>query len=134
MKYCEKEGCDCNEFMAKFCKNKDFKVKKKPKGLRSKSKPTGELEMFKEIWGERPHVCYVTGERILEFSVMCFAHILPKGAYGKYRLNKDNIVLMATEVHWAQHNIAQSDLEAQDSSWEKFFKLQAELKVKYNAI
>ncbi len=131
MSQCSKEGCDCTEYMAKFCKNKDFKVKKK-KGFKVKTKGTGELEFFREIWEERPHVCFVTGERILEFNIMCFAHVLPKGHYGKWRLNKDNIVLMSPESHWAQHNLAQSDLEDQEEGWIKFFTLQSELKLEYN--
>lgn len=64
-----------------------------------KRKKTGELELFKEIWNERPHESEVSGELIYEFSVSCFAHVLSKGAYPSYRLDKRNIVLMTPEEH-----------------------------------
>lgn len=64
-----------------------------------KRKITGELSVFREIWDERPRVCEVTGTPIKEFSVWCFAHLINKNRYSRYRLRKDNISLVQPWVH-----------------------------------
>lgn len=68
-------------------------IKKKVK------KATGELEVFKMIWNERPHRSQISDEPLLFFDVWNFAHILPKKNYEKLRLLKENIVLMTREEH-----------------------------------
>lgn len=60
-----------------------------------KRKPTGELQLFKEIWSEREHKCEVCESFIHEPSPSNFAHILAKGTYGKFRLLKDNIAILS---------------------------------------
>ena len=64
---------------------------------------TGELKVFMEIWSERPHKCFITGDRITNPSPPVFAHVLGKGGYPKYRLEKFNIVLMLPDIHRLQH-------------------------------
>jgi hypothetical protein len=64
----------------------------------------GELEMFHEIWNERNHTCEFTGENLeliyaTEWWVSCFAHILPKGRFPLFKLNKENIRLVYPEFH-----------------------------------
>lgn len=68
-------------------------IKKKP------YRATGEKIVFEMIWEERPHICQVTGDPIHTFDVWCFMHILSKGAYPKFKLRKDNILLVAKYVH-----------------------------------
>ena len=62
-------------------------------------KKTGELELFKKIWEERPHVSEVSGKPLGNFKPMYFSHVLTKGAYPGFRLNKDNIVLKTEHEH-----------------------------------
>ena len=76
------------------------------KGPRTPSKPisrlrkaTGEKAVFEEIAKERPHICFVTGTPIRELTVSCFAHVLNKNSFKRYRLNKENIVLVHPWVH-----------------------------------
>ena len=64
-----------------------------------KKKKTGELDLFKEIWKERPHFCEVSGKPIHEFSVGLFSHVLSKGSYPGFRLYKKNIVLCLYSWH-----------------------------------
>lgn len=63
-----------------------------------KRAPTGEYALFLSIYTERKGICEVTGEQI-KFDVNNFAHILSKGAYGKYRLNPFNIAHVKPEIH-----------------------------------
>ena len=60
-----------------------------------------ELDMFRWIWSERPHVSFVSG-RPVQDDVRCFAHVLPKGLnkYPHFRLNPDNVVLLTPEEHY----------------------------------
>lgn len=68
-----------------------------------------EFKMFCEIWDERPHVCQVTDEPIKEFSVWNFMHVLAKGPYGRYRLKKENVLLVLPWVHDKYDNGDRSD-------------------------
>ena len=81
-----------NESKCDLCKTKLGEPKKK-KGK------TGELELFKEIWNERPHICEVDGKPLGAFSVGLFSHVLTKGAYPGFRLYKKNIVLCRLKWH-----------------------------------
>jgi hypothetical protein len=62
-------------------------------------KKTGELEIFKQIWEEREHFCYVCNSPLYVFDVWNFGHVLSKGAMPSLRLNKDNIVLLCRKHH-----------------------------------
>ena len=65
-----------------------------------KRKNTGEKEVFEEIRNERPHICTICKKNIIEAQARCFTHLLAKGMYPKYRLNKDNIALVCSiECH-----------------------------------
>lgn len=78
---------DCNK---KRLNNAKAKVHKVPKG---------ELQLFIQIWNERPHISEVSGKRLGEFNVCFFSHILTKGAYPGFRLTPENIVLKTCEEH-----------------------------------
>ena len=99
-------------------------------------KATGELDMFKEIWEEREHVSFVSGEPLdkyaknIETFVKMFAHILSKGAYPAFRLRKDNIVLLTPDEHFlydmANHKIKE------DQYWAGVYEMKEKLKIEYN--
>lgn len=110
--------------------NKKRKQKNKPTKQYVK-KATGELEMFKEIWSEREHVSEVSGEYLGEvLKPIFFAHVLPKGSYGKYRLRKENIILLTEKEHVQLDHAVQEIKDNPD--WEFVFRLREDLKRQYN--
>ncbi len=70
-----------------------------------------QVDFFKEIWQERKHVSEISGLPLIpmpddwedEAHVRAwlgqFSHILPKGAYLKYKERKDNILLKTLPEH-----------------------------------
>ena len=105
MKQCAKEGCRNNVFSHKYCKahqylRTDDKYKKPKVNMR---KPTGELELFKEIWYERKHICADCGSEIRFFSHSNFHHILAKSREPKLRLVKENILILCFGCHQKRH-------------------------------
>lgn len=83
-----------------------------------------ELEMFNEIWDERPHFSEVSGELLLPKGHpqwhWQFAHVLNKGTYTRYKFNKENIMLMLPEEHMKQER------------YPKFQQKHEQLKAQYN--
>lgn len=82
-----------------FAKRKPLKTYKK----RLKKSNTGELEMFKEIWEERPHICSnLNCRRDLgeDLNIQYFSHIRSKGAFPELRLDKNNIDLLCCQCHY----------------------------------
>lgn len=67
-----------------------------------------QKQLFEEIWEERPHVSELTGKRLLPKGHPMwhwqFAHILPKGSYPLWKLQKENIMLMTPDEHENQEN------------------------------
>lgn len=53
-----------------------------------------EVEIFKEIWNEREHICEICKHPILYPWSWSFAHRLAKSQYPKFRLIKENIALV----------------------------------------
>jgi hypothetical protein len=64
-----------------------------------KPKPSGELELFKKIWSERPHVSEISGKPLGKFNVCYFSHVISKGSRPDLRDLKENILLMTFEEH-----------------------------------
>lgn len=59
-------------------------------------KNNGEAKMFKEIWNEREHICYVCKSSIPEPLTYVFAHLCPKWTYPELRNIKKNIALVCS--------------------------------------
>lgn len=82
--------------------NEKRKIKQsKPIKIKFK-KPTGERELFLEIWNERAHYCENPNCRKWlgnEPKVNFFSHRKSKGAYPELRLVKTNIDLLCGECH-----------------------------------
>ena len=89
--------------------------------------------MFAQIWEDREHVSEIS-ERPLgdEANVWFFAHILPKGAYGRFRLREDNIVLMTQDEHYMFDH--QTHKAKEDPRFDGVFKKAEELKREYHAL
>lgn len=118
-------------------KNKD-KPKKEQKPLKRtplsyKRKPTGELELMKQIWNDmEEHRSFISGEKIYEFNVRNMAHVIAKAKnkYPKFKLNPDNIRLLTFDEHDKWDNGLRSELRKLPE-WDKMFKLEEELKEEY---
>lgn len=95
-------------------------------------KSTGEGGLFMEIWIERPHVSFLSGEPLGNVMRPIFmSHLLPKGSYPKYRLEKKNIILMTAQEHTDWHSQARTDLVKKDPRWQKIFDMYDKLKEEY---
>lgn len=135
---CNKDGeCHCTNFNRKYCKHYGTPRKKRSGTKYSsitpkKKEPTGELAKFIEIWTDRTHESWLDGTRIELFDVRCFAHVLPKGGYGHYRLNEENIVLLTPEQHNDQHSKGKEQLILEYARWQRFFEYQDTLREEYN--
>jgi hypothetical protein len=77
-------------------------VKKTP--IVRKRKPTGEADLFREIWEERDPWCEWCGKGILEFNVANYHHLIEKSKSLKLRLDKSNIVKICFDCHFKAHN------------------------------
>ncbi|MFO0190324.1 MAG: hypothetical protein ACK54F_03645 [Planctomycetia bacterium] len=100
-------------------KLKEKGLVKKASTLTTKRKATGEKEVFREVWEERPHNCEICGVFIKEARAINFSHALPKGKFPEYRLDKRNIFLKCEECHQRWHTWGK-ELRT-SSKWGKFF-------------
>lgn len=70
-------------------------------------KPTGELSLFRELWAACGGKSEVSGLPLHPPGHMLFhhqgSHLLPKGTYPSYRLDRRNIVMITPEEHEHWH-------------------------------
>lgn len=90
--YCQR----CNKELKDSKKKAEGKYKAPKQYVKKK---TGELEIFQEIWSERPHICQVSGDPIPYFDINCFSHVVMKSLSKKLRLDKENIWLVLPIWH-----------------------------------
>ncbi len=98
--------------------------------MKRKRKVTGEMELFKEMAKERPHICFVTGTPILRLTHWNFMHVLSKQAFPRFRLKKENVVLGQQWVHDVYDKGDRSKLEKYPG-YQKLIELHDELKREY---
>ena len=118
------------------CQECDYKTKPPKKLAKTKikqkfSKPTGELALFQAIWDNRPNFCAVCNEPLGEFNISYFSHILPKGAFPKFRLYDKNIMLKCEYHHHIWGTKAKSDLLNYHSNFQMAIDLAEELLIEY---
>lgn len=110
---------------------KPEKVLKEKKKYKYKREPTGESEVFKMIWDERPHKSQIGGEKINEAKPVNFLHVLPKAKnkYPKFKLLKENIILGTPEEHrlWDECR----ETIRNNPKWQMMFELEEVLINKY---
>lgn len=95
-----------------------------------------EKDVMLEIWGERPHVSEISGERLIEDKNHYlfwnqFAHCLPKSIGGRFRLRKDNIFLVTPHEHDLQTRYPGKTKLYR--TWDKFWEKYDELKQEYHS-
>ncbi len=112
---------------------KTVKVKKTYKYVK---KPTGEKAVFESIWNERPHKCQVCGVAIKEPTPSNFAHVLPKAQnkYPKFKLNKQNIMLMCEDCHYTWDFKRGSIIQHGIEKWIMLSDLEKSLKEQYKSL
>jgi hypothetical protein len=107
----------------------------------AKRKNSGQYEMFLEIWEEREHVSFISGKNLERYAngqqfVWLFAHVLGKGAYPKYKLNKDNVVLLTPDEHvlYDAGTLVQREKYERENvcDWNRLYNLQEKLKHGYH--
>lgn len=96
--------------------------------------------MFLRIWEERPHFSEVSGKPLLPMGAEMwhwqFAHILPKGAYPRYKLNPDNIILLTPDEHYAYDHATHTLYDkvtghVHDQKWQALFSKAEVLRQSY---
>lgn len=108
------------------------KVSKKQQKILGEKKLQSEKdkEFFNEIWQERDHFCYESGEYLGEEPLtVFFHHILPKADYDRFRYCKWNIVLLT----WENHSKAEVNLDfvpKVKALYEKLYKKYSSLKTR----
>jgi len=105
-KTCNYKECPNKVFGGGFCRWHQWNRKDKQLKTFKARKPTGEREVFMEIWNSRPHVSFLSGEDLNQFEGTpffwsLFAHVLSKAKnkYYKYKLEPKNIILITPEEH-----------------------------------
>lgn len=101
---------------------------------------SGQYQMFLEIWDERPHVSFVSGQPLDKYYggklfVNMFAHVLSKGAFPNFKLKKENIVLLTPFEHTLYDTCSENMREAygiqHNADWNKLYTLKDDLKREY---
>jgi hypothetical protein len=65
-----------------------------------------QIRLFEEIWNESNKKCQLTGKDLSWITpytshwFSCFAHILPKGKYPRFKYLKENIMLVHYDIHY----------------------------------
>ena len=89
-----------------------------------------EVDVYDEIWEERPHRSEVSGAFLMDRPhsrgdhdemrqwVRQFSHLVPKGTYPGMRLRKENIVLKTAYEHDLWHNTPKHELMKLHPGWE----------------
>ena len=112
-KICLAEECKYNVFGKGYCKKHQYlRTDKKPKPLKpisekriQEKKVRSEIDVFNEIWNERPHVSELSGKPLpydksnMKMWVCQFLHVVNKGRSPMLRLDKRNIMLGTPEEH-----------------------------------
>lgn len=93
----------------------------------------GWWDVAMEVWAERPHECEVCGAPIAEPAPINFSHLLPRGAYRKYKRDHRNLVIKCAAHHQEWHDFGPENLQV-DPQWKKvcalYFQLHQEANVR----
>lgn len=112
-KICQHDECTYNVFGGGFCQRHQYlRTDKKPKRINpvsakriAEKKEYSEIDVFNEIWQERPHISELSGKPLpydksnMKMWVCQFLHVLNKGRCPSMRLYKRNILLATPKEH-----------------------------------
>lgn len=91
------DGCNYRRLHGGMSRAEVARKRRKPRNRQK----TGELDLFIEIWGSRPHYCVKCGKWLgNEPKPVFFSHIKSKGARPDLRLDPNNIELLCEECHY----------------------------------
>ena len=91
------DGCNYRRLHGGMSRAEVARKRRKPRNRQK----TGELGLFIEIWGSRPHYCVKCGKWLgNEPKPVFFSHIKSKGARPDLRLDPNNIELLCEECHY----------------------------------
>jgi len=96
---------------------------------KKKVKEQSLIEFYNDIWDNREHKCFVTGDNLdyvagTDFYRNVFAHILPKSKYKEYRLLSENVAILAPPIHLRYDNaVLEKILEFEQETGHSFLKL-----------
>lgn len=102
------------------------------------SHPISLIRLYEEIWLERPHKSFISGEPIHSPAPSNFLHVLAKGQnkYPKFKFYKKNIVLGTEYEHFLVDNGHNGLREAYEKKypgcWDNLGKLRNELLEEYS--
>jgi hypothetical protein len=154
MKQCKKEGCYQNVFSNGFCCNHQYlrtdkKVNKKI-SYKSQKKSIqdfsfgfeNQIDLFNWCWEKAKNekgrvICQFTGIDITDLKetnmwYSCFAHVLPKGRYTYWKLNPENIRVVAPLFHqFVDQSTALQREKHPEWKYKEWISLVFEMKLKY---
>ena len=93
-----------------------------------------------EIWDKREHFSEISGLPLPEPGTAqfhwCFSHILAKGAFGRYAMLAENIVLMLPQEHVNWEHMTEADKQKPwylnyRENWDKLLLKEEELRQRY---
>lgn len=140
----KKEGCGKEGIIMtssrKLCQECEGKKGKPIKRVSDKKREgiqegNSEYPLFVSIWAVRKHECFVCGESLgKELKPEFFSHILPKGAFPKFRLYDKNIMLKCRSCHDLYGTKPRSELVGRSFKWVEVFSIKDKLNEEYYSI
>jgi len=159
-KQCKHPECIMSIYSHGYCKwhqnrrtdEKWLKTKSRTKGFTSivtqkKNKPSGERELFIEIWNASDKRSWLTGKDLSSFEyynfgeltkhplwINLFHHVLQKKQYKKFILYKNNIILLSPQEHLDIHSMGIDQLKRKygNDDIERYLEFIELLKEEYN--
>lgn len=120
----------------KFGDPKPIPTVKEKKKKQYKRKPTGEGELFNQLFEERSHVSFLPPhEYINNIDYNNCAHVLPKAKnkYPLFKLEKKYIVFLTKDQHYMWDFVPHSEFEHLPE-WKPMFELEKEAKEEYKKL
>jgi len=145
---CGQEGYIWAKGMLKYCYYRTNPPKSIQKTTTPKSdyEPTGEMEVFDEIYIASDKRSFVSGEDLTPYAGKVidgvfvkgklyhwlFHHILNTKKYKRWILNKKNIILLTPQEHTDIHSLGKDKLLAMNPRWQLVFDMFEEFRIEYN--